>query len=147
MGRLLSAMIGVRKGYEFNDDWTTYFSPVYSVYDHWWTDPASGREARVRWRLYIFFTPVDASQTEVMTFAYVKSGWPGPAGGARLLHWLMRKHLDKEIQLDLEVLSGLANYDTGIDGLKLSRFDRVLGLNRERLERVYRGHDVEKMAL
>ena len=27
----------------------------------------------------------------------------------------------------------------GIDGMKLSRFDRVLGLNRERIERVYRG--------
>lgn len=146
MGRLLRALIGVRRGYEFNDDWTTYFSPVYSVYDHWWTDPATGREARVRWRLYIFFTPVDAGQTEVMTFAYVKSGWPGPAGGARLLHWLMRNHLDKEIQLDMEILAGLSSYETGIDGLKLSRFDRVLGLNRERLESVYRGRDAKRMA-
>jgi phenylpropionate dioxygenase-like ring-hydroxylating dioxygenase large terminal subunit len=144
MGRLLHAIIGIRKGYEFNDDWTTYFSPVYSVYDHWWSDPETGRDAKVRWRLYIFFTPIDARQTAVMTFAYAKSRWPGPAGGVRLLRWLMRKHLDKEIRLDLEVLSGLANYETGIDGLKLSRFDRVLGLNRERIERIYRGRLISK---
>ena len=29
--------------------------------------------------------------------------------------------------------------DTGIDGLKLSRFDKVLGLTRERIARIYRG--------
>jgi phenylpropionate dioxygenase-like ring-hydroxylating dioxygenase large terminal subunit len=147
MNRILRMIIGIGKGYEFNDDWTTFFSPVYSVYEHWWTDPATGHESRVRWRLYIFFTPIDDQQTEVMTFAYVKSGWPGPMGGVRVLRWLMRKHLDKEIRLDLEVLSGLASYETGIDGLKLSRFDRVLGLNRERLERVYRGRDTKKIAL
>jgi hypothetical protein len=50
----------------------------------------------------------------------------------------MRKHIDQEIRLDAHVLAGLASYDTGIDGLKLSRFDRVLGLNRERIERLYR---------
>jgi hypothetical protein len=51
----------------------------------------------------------------------------------------MRNQIDKEIRLDADILAGLATYDTGIDGLKLSRFDRVLGLNRERIERVYRG--------
>jgi phenylpropionate dioxygenase-like ring-hydroxylating dioxygenase large terminal subunit len=139
MGRFLQTIIGIRKGYEFNDDWTTHFSPVYSVYDHWWSDPATGREARVRWRLLIFFTPIDDQQTELMTFAFVKSRWPGPVGGARLFRWLMCKHLDREIRLDLDILGSLASYDTAIDGLKLSRFDRALGLNRERIERVYRG--------
>jgi phenylpropionate dioxygenase-like ring-hydroxylating dioxygenase large terminal subunit len=139
MGRILHFMIGIRKGYQFNDDWTTFFSPVYSVYDHWWSDPATGREAKVRWRLYIFFTPVDADQTELMTFAFAKSRWPGPAGALRLFRWLMRRLLNSEIRLDMEILSGLASYETGIDGLKLSRFDRVLGLNRERIERIYRG--------
>jgi nitrite reductase/ring-hydroxylating ferredoxin subunit len=28
-------LLGVRSDYLFYDDWTTYFSPVYSVYDHW----------------------------------------------------------------------------------------------------------------
>ena len=54
----------------------------------------------------------------------------------------MRKHLDREIKLDLEILKGLASQETGIEGMKLSRFDKVLGLTRERISRVYRGEPV-----
>ncbi len=139
LGILSNFLLGIRKGYQFDDDWTTYFSPVYSVYDHLWSAPATGTESKVRWRLYIFFTPIDDTETELTTFAYAKSSWPGPAGGLRLFRWLLRKHLDKEIRLDMDILHGLASYKTGIEGLKLSRFDRVLGLNRERIERIYRG--------
>ena len=52
----------------------------------------------------------------------------------------LREELGIEIiDEDAWLLENLADYDTGIDGLKLSRFDKVLGLNRERLRRVYRG--------
>jgi phenylpropionate dioxygenase-like ring-hydroxylating dioxygenase large terminal subunit len=135
----LSVLLGIGRHDHFHDDWTTHFSPVYSVYDHWWADPATGRENRVRWRLYIFFRPIDARSTAITSFAYVKSRYPGPAGGARLFRWLMRWKLGAEIRADVRVLESLASYECGIEGLKLSRFDRVLGLNRERLERVYRG--------
>jgi hypothetical protein len=40
----------------------------------------------------------------------------------------------------VRILEGLADKSTAIDGMKLSRFDRVLGLNRERIERIYRGN-------
>jgi phenylpropionate dioxygenase-like ring-hydroxylating dioxygenase large terminal subunit len=136
----LNFLMGIGKDYVFNDDWTTHFSPVYSVYDHWWSDPTTGKEAKVRWRLYIFFVPVDDRETRIVTFAYAKSSWPGPWGGLRLGRRSMRRQLDREIQLDVGILEGLANQDTGIEGMKLSRFDRVLGLNRERIERVYRGN-------
>jgi phenylpropionate dioxygenase-like ring-hydroxylating dioxygenase large terminal subunit len=142
----LRFLIGIRKTYVFNDDWTTYFSPVYSVYEHWWTHPVTGREGLVRWRLYIFFVPRDSTQTEVLTFAFAKSRWPGPGGLVGLFRWLIRGKLDKEIRLDQEILDGLASYDTGIEGMKLSRFDRVLGLNRERIERVYRGQNNREAA-
>jgi phenylpropionate dioxygenase-like ring-hydroxylating dioxygenase large terminal subunit len=145
MNPALRWMIGVRKGFLFNDDWTTYFSPVYSVYDHWWTDPAGGREARVRWRLYIFFTPLDERRTDVLTFAYARSRWPGPAGALRPFRWLLRKHLDREIRLDLRILGGLDSHETSLGGMKLSRFDRALGLNRERIERLYRGGEARDL--
>jgi phenylpropionate dioxygenase-like ring-hydroxylating dioxygenase large terminal subunit len=136
----LRVLLGIRKHYHFCDNWTTHFSPVYSVYDHWWADPATGRENLVRWRLYIFFWPIDDHETAITSFAYVKSRYPvGPAGGARLFRWLMRRKLDEEIRLDVRVLENLASYDCSIEGLKLSRFDKPLGLNRERLDRVYRG--------
>ena len=136
----LRTLVGIGRDYEFMDDWTTYFSPVYSVYDHWWQCPKTGAESRVRWRLYIFFVPIDAGETAIFTFAFTKSRYPGPAGGVRLFKWLMRSHLDYEINLDVKVLEGLADKNPSIEGMKLSRFDRVLGLNRERIERIYRGH-------
>jgi phenylpropionate dioxygenase-like ring-hydroxylating dioxygenase large terminal subunit len=135
----LRLLLGVGKDYQFNDDWTTYFSPVYSIYDHWWSDPKTQQENMVRWRLFIFFTPIDADETAIMTFAYTKSRYPGPAGGVRLFKWLLVRMLDHEIRLDVRVLENLADKTPTIDGMKLSRFDRVLGLNRERIDRVYRG--------
>ena len=140
ISRLLRLLVGIGKDYVFMDNWTTYFSPVYSMYDHWWQHPATGATSIVRWRLYIFFTPIDADQTALFTFAFTQSRWPGPAGGARLFKWFMRRMLDHEIRLDVRILEGLADKNTAIDGMKLSRFDRVLGLNRERIERIYRGN-------
>jgi phenylpropionate dioxygenase-like ring-hydroxylating dioxygenase large terminal subunit len=132
-------LLGVGRTYQFFDDWTTHFAPVYSVYDHWWADPLTGKESRVRWRLFIFFVPITDEETSILTFAYTKSSYPGPAGGARLFRWLMRRKLDYEIQLDVRILEGLADKNPNLDGMKCSRFDKVLGLNRERIERVYRG--------
>ncbi|MBI3412191.1 MAG: Rieske 2Fe-2S domain-containing protein [Planctomycetes bacterium] len=139
-GTVLRWMLGIGRDYHFMDDWTTYFSPVHSVYDHWWQHPVTGRENMVRWRLYIFFTPADENETVLTTFAFTKSRYPGPAGGVRLFRWLMRRKLDHEIRLDVRILEGLADKNPNIDGMKLSRFDKVLGLNRERIERIYRGN-------
>ena len=140
ISRLLRTLVGIGKHFEFMDDWTTYFSPVYSVYDHWWRCPRTGQESKVRWRLYIFFVPVDDCETALFTFAFTKSRYPGPAGGVRLFKWLMRRQLSYEIDLDVRILEGLADKNPSIDGMKLSRFDRVLGLNRERIAKIYRGH-------
>jgi nitrite reductase/ring-hydroxylating ferredoxin subunit len=136
---LLRLLLGIRRRYQFRDDWTTFFSPVYSVYDHWFADPVTGREGMVRWRLYIFFVPMNDMETSLITLAYTKSRYPGPAGCMRAFKWLMRKKLDQEIRLDVRILENLVNYNTSIEGMKLSRFDKVLGLNRERIARVYRG--------
>jgi phenylpropionate dioxygenase-like ring-hydroxylating dioxygenase large terminal subunit len=135
----LRLLLGINRGYEFCDDWTTFFSPVYSVYDHWFADPATNREGMVRWRLYMFFTPIDEQCTSIVTFAFTKSRYPGPAGCMRAFKWLMRRKLDHEIQLDVRILENLVDYNTNIEGMKLSRFDKVLGLNRERIARVYQG--------
>jgi nitrite reductase/ring-hydroxylating ferredoxin subunit len=144
VGCLLHFLIGIGKGYYFNSDWTTYFSPVYMVIDHGWSDPVTAQPCKARWRVYVFFTPIDATQTGIMIIAYAKSDWPGPAGCIRPFRWLIRKHLAKEIGADLKILNGLASYETSLEGMKLSRFDRALGLNRERIERVYRGASVGK---
>jgi nitrite reductase/ring-hydroxylating ferredoxin subunit len=139
VGWLYRRLLGIRPGDLFHDDWTTHFSPVYSVYDHWWADPVTGRESLVRWRLFIFFTPRDEGTTALTTFAFTKSRHPGPAGGMRLVRGLVRRKIDHEIRLDIGILEGLADQSADIEGMKLSRFDKVLALNRERINRVYRG--------
>lgn len=136
---ILSLLIGVGKDYQFNDDWTTYFSPVYSIYEHWWSCPKTNKESMVRWRLYIFFTPIDDAHTALTTFTFTKSRYPGPAGGMRLFRWLMVNNLDYEIGLDVNIIENLADKSPSLEGMKLSRFDRSLGLNRERIDKVYRG--------
>jgi hypothetical protein len=97
----------------------------------------------VAWRLYIFFTPVDAETTGIMTFAFTKSRYPGPAGSVRLFKWMAVRILDQEIKQDVRLLESLADKSPALDGMKLSRFDRVLGLTRMRLETLYRGRPVE----
>ncbi|HEY3787996.1 MAG TPA: iron-sulfur cluster-binding protein, Rieske family, partial [Urbifossiella sp.] len=134
-------MLNVRKDHLFHDDWTTHFSPVYSVFDHWWTTPDGSREAMVRWRLYIFFVPVDDKTTEVVSLTYAKSRYPGPDGALRLMRWKMWREIDREIRNDCEMLRHLADFESGIEGLKLSRFDKVMGLTRERIQRIYRGEE------
>jgi phenylpropionate dioxygenase-like ring-hydroxylating dioxygenase large terminal subunit len=140
IGLMMRFLLGVRRRHWFYSHWTTYFSPVHLVIDHWWADPATGLESWVRWRVIVVLTPTDSSATAVWSFAYARSRWPIiPGGGLPLFHWLMRRRLDAEIKLDVALVEGLASLDPSIEGMKLGRFDRVLGLNRERIERVYRG--------
>ncbi len=134
-------LLMVRKNMLFFDHWTTYFSPCYSIYDHWFEDPATGKKAWVAWKLYIFFTPVDEDNTRVTTLIYGKSDWwiLGKDGGLLTFKSLLNSRISHEIDLDVTILGDLADKRPNVDGMKLSRFDRVLGLNRERVARVYYG--------
>ena len=147
LNRLFSWMIGIRSDDLFHDDWTTYFSPVYSVYDHWWTSPDGSRESMVRWRLYMFFWPIDAENTAVTSFVYAKSRFPGPTGGLRFAKHLFRREVDREIRQDISMLEHMADKSTNIEGMKLSRFDRVLGLTRERIAKIYRGETTNRVSI
>jgi hypothetical protein len=61
----------------------------------------------------------------------------------RLVRWLLRRKIDYEIHLDKRILEGLADQSANVEGMKLSRFDKVLSLNRERINRIYRGLDAQ----
>jgi phenylpropionate dioxygenase-like ring-hydroxylating dioxygenase large terminal subunit len=133
-------LIGVRPGMHFYSSWTTRFDPVALAIDHWWADPTSGTEAWVRWRVNMFFTPIRPDETAVWSFAFAKSKWPWLAhGGLPWFRWLLRRELDREIRFDVDVIEDLADKSPSIEGMKLGRFDRVLGLTRERIARIYRG--------
>ena len=67
--------IGYRTGFLFCSDTRTFYSPVYSRIDHWWETPDGAREARVRWRVYLFYVPIDDDRTDVVLFVYGKMSW------------------------------------------------------------------------
>ena len=88
----------------------------------------------------MFFSPRDECDTVVWTFAYAKSRWPiYPGGGLRPFRWLVKRGLETELDLDFYLIENLADPNPSLEGMKLSRFDRALGLNRERIDSVYRG--------
>lgn len=142
LGFVRDIAMGINKDYVFVDDWTTHFSPVYGVYEHYWRhkdDPS--REAGVRWRLYMFVTPMDDTTCKITTFAFAKSRWKWFPwhGGLGFYRNVLRNQLDKEITLDGKTVEELADKEIAMEGMKLSRFDKALMLNRERIERIYRG--------
>lgn len=138
--KVVQWLAGLRTGDTFTDDWTTYFSPVYTCYDQFWNDPKTGKERRDRYRIYVFFNPIDDDNTELIVFAYYKIR----SAGHRLFFQVSKPALafivHIEIVCDVKMLESLADKNPRIEGMKLSRFDRVLGLNRDRIDKIYRGH-------
>jgi phenylpropionate dioxygenase-like ring-hydroxylating dioxygenase large terminal subunit len=132
--------VGYRRRYHFHSDYTFHFDPPRSVVDHYWSEPDGSREGMLRYRLFHYFVPEEAGVSRVVTFAGVKSRWPvGPGGGMRPFRWLMRRAVRTTIDEDVHLLENLADQTTTIEGMKLSRFDRVLSLTRDRLRRIYYG--------
>jgi phenylpropionate dioxygenase-like ring-hydroxylating dioxygenase large terminal subunit len=135
-------LLGITSEYQFEDDWTTYFSPVHTIYDHWWSHPLTRKPSKIRWRLAIVFSPMSDQEMQIFTFTFFQTTQPFlPAWVVRGFQSYLLKFIDTEIKLDVKMLHGLASHDTSLRGMKLSRFDRALGLNRERIDRIYRGLD------
>ena len=93
----------------------------------------------VKYRLHHFFVPEDAHSTRIVTFGAAKSRWPLWRGGITTWGWILRREIAATIDEDVWLLENLADQTSDLDGMKLSRFDRALGLNRERLRRIYYG--------
>lgn len=131
--------LGARPDFHFIADDIVHFSPVYVRFDHWWASPDGRREGMVRWRLFLFFVPEEDHTTSIVSFMFAKSRWPA----ARLLWKLVGPvflwETDREVKRDVALLGNLADQSTQLEGMKLGRFDKILGLTRERIERIYRG--------
>jgi hypothetical protein len=83
--------------------------------------------------------PEDEATTTIVTFGFLKIRWPlfrhlGPQMG-----WLFRRKLRQTVDEDAFLLENLADKSPSLEGMKLSRFDPILGLTRERLRRIYYG--------
>jgi phenylpropionate dioxygenase-like ring-hydroxylating dioxygenase large terminal subunit len=131
--------VGFRRGDRFHAEYTFRFDPPRSAVTHWWSDPQTGRERRLKYHVLHYFVPEDDSVTRIVTFAFLKIDWPvlwrlGPRVG-----WLLRRRIWQTVQEDAHLVEHLADQSTSLTGMRLSRFDAILGLTRARLRRIYDG--------
>ncbi|MBI1314038.1 Rieske 2Fe-2S domain-containing protein [bacterium] len=132
-------MFGIPKGAEFHWEWITRFSPVHTRYDEFWTSQDSDQPLGVRGRIYAFFVPIDTTSTRLVIFAAFRLPWAGWFNQICLtFREIARQMVRFEIRQDMRMIEQLADTRTEMEGMKLSRFDRTLGLHRERISRVYR---------
>jgi vanillate O-demethylase monooxygenase subunit len=141
---LLRAFFWVGKNVDFTSEWNTYFSPVHLVIDHVLTDRDSGEKAMFQYRAFVLFNQIDAENTSIFSVLFAHSRYSEwkysmPTGGLRLVRPFVRHHAIAEVELDCVKLRDLADKQPNLDGLHLSRFDRLLILNRDRINRIYRG--------
>jgi phenylpropionate dioxygenase-like ring-hydroxylating dioxygenase large terminal subunit len=129
----------VRPGDQFHSNYTFRFDPPRSSVSHFWTNPESGRERMSKYHLFHYFVPEDAKNTLIVTFGYFQSRWPIFAQIGPHVGWFVRHKIRTTVDEDALILENLADDSTHLDGMKLSRFDRVLGLTRERIHRIYYG--------
>jgi len=127
----------IRTGDWFTDDWTTYFSPVYTIYEQWWSSPSTGEPRQQRMRIAVFFNPVDSEQTNLVTFVYSTIVW-GQFGFHLLLKPLLTRLVDYEIRLDQQMVERIADKHITLGEMQLGRFDRALVETRKRIDRIYR---------
>lgn len=139
MARPLHALFQIEQGDLFVDEWTTHFSPVYTVYDQYWLEPRTRTPRPHRLRIAVFFVPVTESETDVVAFAYSLAPPWERLGLNVLLFGLTRAFVSLEIGRDAALLGRLADKSPSLKGRSLGRFDKALVLARRRLERVYRG--------
>ena len=127
----------VHSGDWFFDNWETFFSPIYSVYDQFWLDTVTEKPRKLRLKLILFFIPISETQTRIMMFVFA----------SRVVNKLIFQVLGKpivrffinhELILDKAILENIADKDIPLKQMQLGRFDGVLTENRKRINRIYR---------
>lgn len=139
MLRPLYTVVGAQPGDLFVDDWTTYFSPVHSVYDQYWLAPTTRAPRPELLRFAVFFVPVTESETDVVALAFARSAPLGRGGLNIGLKALLKLLVEIEVGRDVELLGKLADKRPDLKGRSLGRFDKALVLSRRRIESIYRG--------
>lgn len=133
-------LFGIPGNAEFHWEWVTRFSPVFTTYTEFWTLPGSEDRIGVSARIRVFFCPVDDETTRLVVFPSFRLPYSRPISKLCLQFREIARQLVKfEIHQDAVMIEQLADVRTEIEGMKLSRFDRTLGLHRDRIQAIYRG--------
>jgi len=144
---LIRHFVQIKTGDYFIDDWTSFFSPIYTVYEQYWTNGNSEQDRPVKLRIFVFFNPITKDKTGVFTFTYMKYNKLGNLGLNLLIKPIMKQIVKLEVSLDKKMIESIASKETSLKGTRLGRFDKALGPNRNKIEKIYRGNqsiDIEK---
>jgi vanillate O-demethylase monooxygenase subunit len=136
---LFRYVLGLEQKDLFVDDWTTYFSPIYTIYDQYWINSKTNEPRNTRFRIYVFFNPISDSNVQLMAFTYMSYPLFGHFGLNLLIKPAIKQIVNLEILRDKKILEKILDKNPSVAGMKLTRFDRSLGPNRKRIDRIYRG--------
>jgi phenylpropionate dioxygenase-like ring-hydroxylating dioxygenase large terminal subunit len=128
---------GIRPGDHFHSDYTFRFDPPRSSVTHRWSEPNSGCERLIRYHLVHYFVPEDEAKTTIVTFGFLTMRSPLVGHFPAITAALFRRKIRETVDEDAALLRNLADKSSDLEGMKLSRFDSILGLTRERLRRIY----------
>lgn len=136
---ILRASLNLGSNDDFVDDWTTYFSPVYTVYDQYWINPEDGKERKNRLKIYVFLIPESENLTRLFIFSYIIFSIFMIPGTVFLFAPVLHQLLKLEVDLDKKMIEKIADKSPSLKGTKLTKFDKALGPNRSRIGKIYRG--------
>ncbi|MDJ0795568.1 MAG: Rieske 2Fe-2S domain-containing protein [Calothrix sp. MO_167.B12] len=139
MPRLLELLLGYKRGSLFVGELEVLFSPVHINIKNYWIPSNNSEFRKGEAQGAVFFNPVNDQETEMMMFSFMS---PELAVFSRFLNPVATFLLDYETKLDKKMLEGIANKNISLAGMQLGRFDKVLKLTRERIERLYWQKDV-----
>lgn len=123
----------------FIDDWVTYFSPIYCVYNQYWLDSTTKKERHDKLRIYVFFVPVTETSTRIFAYTFMKYKLTDNLGLNIFVKPAMTWIVEKEVSLDKNMIEKIQDKNISLKGTKLTRFDRALSVNRTRIQKIYRG--------
>ncbi|XXF77311.1 aromatic ring-hydroxylating dioxygenase subunit alpha [Myxococcaceae bacterium GXIMD 01537] len=132
----LMAMLLVRPGDIFRNDWVTRFDPVRSAFTITWTS-ATGAPRHFTTQVVIFMVPETATTTRFHVFSFVRLQnallrplLPLIRRAALVLSWF-------EIRDDARFIPTVADTPYSFKGMRLGKYDKPLIHQRKLLERIY----------
>jgi phenylpropionate dioxygenase-like ring-hydroxylating dioxygenase large terminal subunit len=124
--------MAARTGDTFEVRQTVYYHPLYSTYDWWWVDPATGQERPDRFKEVAFFHHVGQGRSRLFSFHLWNRPNTGLLGFNRLARFVASQIVRYEIAIDRWLLENVHDEGNG-RSRRLGRFDRVVTETRKRL--------------
>ncbi|MEO1386472.1 MAG: Rieske 2Fe-2S domain-containing protein [Cyanobacteria bacterium J06634_6] len=128
----------VHSGDQFVNDWKTYFSPLYSIFDQFWVNPNTNQKRKIQVKLVVFYIPINDDQMRLMIFVFAN-----PIFNKSIFQFfvspIVKFFVDYELKKDKNILENLADKQMPLSEMQLGRYDRVLGENRKRIKSLYQG--------